>query len=371
MSALLQHAPTAAGRTYDDLTEAEFDQIGRTLDALREEVLAGRAPRRGVHPAADRRAAMPGGRRPRGPARQPPPRRLVARHRSLALSKILDNMEIGHNVLHGQWDWMRDPRIHSSTWEWDHASAPAQWKRAHNDRHHVNTNVVGKDNDLGYGIMRVDETQEWSPRHLAQPLLNLVNACIFEYGIAMYDLDLGETLRPGESFSPEQKVEMRTTASRVGRSALRDYVLHPLLSAPTGSARTTLTANLVANLTRNVWSHSVIMCGHFPEGVATFEVEDLDEAETRGRWYVRQMLGSADISGPWLVHLLCGNLSHQIEHHLFPDLPSNRYAEIAGPVRELFERHGLPYNAASLPRQVASAWHKVLRMSLPPRVSAT
>src|SRR6478735_1906053 len=34
----------------------------------------------------------------------------------LALAKVLDNMEIGHNVLHGQWDWMRDPKIHSSTW---------------------------------------------------------------------------------------------------------------------------------------------------------------------------------------------------------------------------------------------------------------
>jgi linoleoyl-CoA desaturase len=148
---------------------------------------------------------------------------------------------------------------------------------------------------------------------------------------------------------------------------LRDYVLHPLLSAPTGSARTTATANLVANLVRNVWSHSVIMCGHFPEGVETFEVDELDESETKGRWYLRQMLGSADISGPWLLHVLCGNLSHQIEHHVFPDLPSNRYREVAGPVRRIFEDHGLAYNSRPLLRQVASAWHRVLRLSLPPR----
>jgi linoleoyl-CoA desaturase len=123
----------------------------------------------------------------------------------------------------------------------------------------------------------------------------------------------------------------------------------------------------VANLARNVWSHSVIMCGHFPEGVETFEVAELDESETRGRWYVRQMLGSADISGSRLMHVLCGNLSHQIEHHLFPDLPSNRYRQVAGPVRELFERHGLVYNTAPLLKQVASAWHKVVRLSAPPR----
>ena len=374
MTALLQHSPLRPPqhRTYADLSAAEVEEIGRTLDALREEVLASRGARDAAYIrrviAVQRSLEVAGrvvllGSRSRiawwlGTA-------------SLAVSKVLDNMEIGHNVLHGQWDWMRDPRIHSSTWDWDYASAPEQWKRAHNDRHHVNTNVVGLDNDLGYGILRVDEAQEWEPRHLAQPLLNLLNACVFEYGIATYDLDLGEALRRKEGLSPEKKVEMRTTGRRAARSAFRDYVLHPLLSTPTGSGRSTLAANLVANLARNVWSHSVIMCGHFPEGVETFEVDELDDDETRGRWYLRQMLGSADISGPWLLHLLCGNLSHQIEHHVFPDLPSNRYREVAGPVRELFERHGLTYHSRPLLRQVASAWHRVLRLSVPPRRVAT
>jgi len=368
MTAPLQRTPGAVGhRSYADLTPAEVEEIGRALDALRDQVLASR----GASDAAyiRRVIAVQKGLEVAG--------RLVllgSRKRtcwwlgtaSLALAKILDNMEIGHNVLHGQWDWMRDPKIHSSTWEWDHASAPEQWKRAHNDRHHVNTNVLGQDNDLGYGIMRVDEAQEWEPRHRVQPLLNLVNACIFEYGIAMYDLDLGAQLRQGDGLSARTRKEVRATLARVARNARRDYVVHPLLSLATGSHRTTLTANLVANLVRNVWSHSVIMCGHFPEGVETFEVDELDETESRGQWYVRQMLGSANISGPPLLHVLCGNLSHQIEHHIFPDLPSNRYAEIGGPVRELFQRHGLAYNRRPLLRQVASAWHKVLRLSLRP-----
>ncbi|HEY0644536.1 MAG TPA: acyl-CoA desaturase [Nocardioides sp.] len=371
MPALLHHAPATGHRSYADLTPDEVEEIGRTLDALRQEVLDSR----GAPDAAYIRRVIAVQRCLEVAGRVV---LLGSRHRlawwagtaSLALAKVLDNMEIGHNVLHGQWDWMRDPRIHSSTWDWDHATAPEQWRRAHNDRHHVNTNVIGKDNDLGYGIMRVDEAQEWQPRHLAQPLWNLVNACIFEYGIAMYDLDFGEALRNGDGFSPQLKREMRTTARRAGRNAFRDYVLHPVLSAPTGSARSTFTANVVANLVRNVWSHSVIMCGHFPEGVETFEVAEVDEDETRGRWYLRQMLGSADISGSWLMHVLCGNLSHQIEHHLFPDLPSNRYGQVAGPVRELFERHGLSYNTAPLLRQVASAWHRVVRLSVPPRRSA-
>ena len=93
----------------------------------------------------------------------------------LGVAKILENMEIGHNVLHGQWDWMRDPKIHSTTWEWDNATPSEQWKHSHNELHHNYTNVIGKDNDLGYGIMRVDEDQPWHPIHLGQPIWNFIN----------------------------------------------------------------------------------------------------------------------------------------------------------------------------------------------------
>ena len=142
----------------------------------------------------------------------------------------------------------------------------------------------------------------------------------------------------------------------------RTTSLHPLLSGP--SAVTTLTANLTANLVRNLWTHSVIMCGHFPEGVETFEKTSI-EGETRGEWYLRQMLGSANISGSPLLHFMTGNLSFQIEHHLFPDLPSNRYQEIAPKVQELFERYGLTYVSGPMVKQVGSAWKKVFRLSLP------
>ena len=277
-------APAAARqRTHADLRPDEVAEIGRRLDAIRDEVLASRGARDAAYirrVITVQRTLVATGRIALLGSRYRPAWWVGTT--ALALAKILDNMEVGHNVLHGQWDWMRDPKIHSSTWQWDHASPPEQWQRAHNDRHHVNTNVLGKDNDLGYGIMRVDEAQEWEPRHLVQPLVNFVNACIFEWGIAMYDLDLGAQLREGNGFSADTKDELRTTLRQAGRNARRDYVLHPLMSLPTGSFRSTVTANLVANLVRNVWSHSVIMCGHFPEGVETFEVDDLDEHESRG-----------------------------------------------------------------------------------------
>ncbi|NED59886.1 acyl-CoA desaturase, partial [Streptomyces sp. SID10244] len=82
------------------------------------------------------------------------------------------------------------------------------------------------------------------------------------------------------------------------------------------------------NFIRNVWTNAVIFCGHFPDGAEKFTKQDVD-SETRGEWYLRQMLGSANFrSGPALA-FMSGNLSYQIEHHIFPDLPSNRLAEIS------------------------------------------
>jgi NADPH-dependent stearoyl-CoA 9-desaturase len=346
------------------LTQADVASLGRELDAIRQSVIESR----GARDAAYIRRVIDSQRKLEMAGRA---LLLASRYRSawvlgtacLALAKVLDNMEIGHNVLHGQWDWMRDPKIHSSTWEWDHASPAAQWKRAHNVQHHTFTNILGKDNDLGYGIMRVDEAQPWKPRYLVQPLWNFANACLFEYGIAMYDIELGDHLREKRGMTPELRSRIGQTLAKAGRQAGKDYVLFPALSGR--SWRRTLAANLTASVARNLWSHSVIMCGHFPEGVETFEQESLNPQETKGEWYLRQMLGSANFTGSKSLHLMSGNLSHQIEHHLFPDLPSNRYYEIAPRVRAVFRRHGLNYHAAPMVKQLGSAWHKVLRLSLP------
>ena len=93
---------------------------------------------------------------------------------------------------------------------------------------------------------------------------------------------------------------------------------------------------------RNVWSYMIIFCGHFPDGTQEFTVEETKD-ESRGMWYFRQVLGSANLTGGRLFHLLSGNLSHQIEHHLFPDMPARRYARDrargAGDLRAL--RHPL------------------------------
>ena len=102
----------------------------------------------------------------------------------LSVAKILENMEIGHNVMHGQWDWMNDPDINSQTWDWDTASPASAWRHSHNYVHHTFTNIRGKDKDLGYEIMRIDPHQPWHPVYLLQPFYNVVLMLFFEWGVA-------------------------------------------------------------------------------------------------------------------------------------------------------------------------------------------
>ena len=345
------------------LTEADIETIRQELDAIRKEVFAslGEEEAAYIRNMIKTQRTLELGSRAILLFSLFPPAWLIGTA-GLSLAKILENMEIGHNIMHGQWDWMRDPAIHSSTWEWDNASPADQWKHSHNEIHHQFTNVVGKDNDLGYGVMRVDEDQAWRPEILLQPLWNFLVMCLFEYAVAIHDLDLARVSRGKAPADEEFKGKGRAILRKVRRQMRKDYLIHPLLSGP--SAPTTLAANAVANLVRNVWTHSVIMCGHFPEGVATFSKTSI-EGETKGEWYIRQMVGAANISGAPLFHVMTGNLSFQIEHHIYPDMPSIRYQEISPRIKELFERYDLPYVTGPFHKQLASAWLKVIRLSLP------
>ena len=355
-------ATTTTIETTAHLSDADIEALGAELDAIRSEVMddLGDDDARYIHRViAVQRGLDAGGRGLLQFSLLPPA--WLAGTAALSVSKILENMEIGHNVLHGQWDWMNDPEIHSTNWEWDSASSAEGWKYSHNYVHHTYTNVLGKDRDLGYAAFRIDPDQPWKPWHLLQPLYNVALAAGFEYGIAIYDIEL-EEVAAGRKPWMQAKAELGGLWRKIRGQILKDYVGFPLLSGL--AAPTTLLGNLTANVTRNVWSHAVIFCGHFPAGAETFTEDQLD-GETRAQWYLRQMLGSANLDGPPLFHLMTGNLSHQIEHHLFPDMPSNRYAQVAPKVRALCERYGLPYTSGSLPRQYGNVLATIARLALP------
>jgi NADPH-dependent stearoyl-CoA 9-desaturase len=351
-------------KEFAHLTEADIAELGRELDAIRRDIEESRGETDAAYVKKAirlQRGLAVGGRTALFASSFPPA--WIAGTTMLGLAKIIENMELGHNVIHGQWDWMNDPEVHSSAWEWDTACPSEQWKHSHNFVHHKYTNVVGKDDDVGYGILRVTRDQRWHPVFLAQPVTNALLATFFQYAVALHDLNIKE-IRKGRKDPRTTLRQLRQIGRKVGRQIGKDYVLFPLLSGP--QFVSTLTANATANLMRNLWAYTVIFCGHFPDGAEKFTVEEL-ETETPPEWYLRQMLGSANFSAGPLMAFMSGNLCYQIEHHLFPDLPSNRYAEISERVQALCEKYDLPYTTGSLAHQYGQTLRTLWKLSLPNR----
>ncbi|MGA8254714.1 MAG: fatty acid desaturase [Mycobacterium sp.] len=347
---------------YAHLSEADLEELAAGLEAIRHDIEASRG-------AKDRAYIM------RAIAFQRcleiVARLVIARSKgrfgwavgtaALAAAKCIENMELGHNISHGQWDWMNDPEIHSNVWEWDMADLTSQWRNSHNYRHHVYANVVGVDDDLGFGIMRVTRDQEWRPSALAQPLRAVLLALAFEWGVALHGL---YSVQERETTDAGKTAHKTALIRKMARQAGKDYVLFPALSRRRW--RRTLGANVVANGLRNVWACVVIVCGHFTDGAEKFTPAVLED-ETKPEWYLRQMLGTANFRAGTVMAFMSGNLCYQIEHHLFPDLPSNRCPEIAERLRALCVTYDLPYTTGTLLRQYLLTIRTICKLALPDR----
>jgi len=352
----MTHTPT--------LTPEQLVEFGRELDAIRDRVVAdlGQADVDYIRTVVKAQRGMDVA----GRALLMFPLTWLPGTALLSVSKILDNMEIGHNIMHGQYEWTGDPALSGQTFEWDTASPANQWRRSHNFSHHTFTNIVGMDRDIGYGALRISDDQAWHPYYLGNPVYAFLLMVLFQYGVALHELE-AERVASGEISILDKREVFEEIWRKTRRQILKDYVAFPMLAGPL--APFVFTGNMTANLVRNVWAFSIIFCGHFPEGTQQFSIEQ-SRNETRGQWYYRQILGSANLTGGRLFHILSGNLSHQIEHHLFPDIPARRYAEIAPQVRDICQRYGVPYNSGPLPKQFASVVRKIARLALPTRDAA-
>jgi NADPH-dependent stearoyl-CoA 9-desaturase len=351
---------------FAHLTDADIENLAYELDTIRQDIEDSRGERDARYirrTIAGQRALEVAGRL-----------MLAASSRrsawwagtvTLGVAKIIENMEIGHNVMHGQWDWMNDPEIHSSTWEWDMSGASKHWRFTHNFMHHKYTNILGMDDDVGYGLLRVTRDRKWKPFNLGNLLYNTILAMGFEWGVGLQHVELGKIFK-GRDNRDESKARAREFAIKAGHQVVKDYVAYPALTSlsPGATFKSTLKANAVANVIRNVWSNAVIFCGHFPDGAEKFTKTDM-VGESKGQWYLRQMLGSANFDNGPVLRFMSGNLCHQIEHHLYPDLPSNRLHEISFRVKEVCDKYDLPYTTGSFLLQYGKTWRTIAKLSLP------
>jgi fatty acid desaturase len=350
-------------QTFAHLTDEELETFGHELDELRAtiEKSLGDADAAYIRRIIKLHRTLAAAGRITLFASSFPPA-WVAGTAFLATAKIIENMELGHNVMHGQWDWMNDPEIHSTSWEWDNVCSADQWRHSHNYIHHRYTNVLDKDWDIGYGILRMTRDQKWNPAYLGQPIYNLILALLFEWGVGIHDIQ-GSVLMDHADLKTT-RTKLKQFGKKIARQLAKDYVVYPALSGPQWLS--TLTANATANLIRNLWSYMIIFCGHFPDGVQHFSMEEL-EGETQAEWYLRQLYGAANFTGGRTLHILSGSLGYQIEHHIFPDLPSNRFPQIQVKIQELCRRFDLPYNINTLPHQYGTVLRTIFRLALPNR----
>src|SRR3954451_2683340 len=218
------------------LSDEEIEKIGEEFETIGNEVFdsLGDRDRRYIVAMIEMHRRMLVASRAILAAGESPPA-LVAGTTLLSLAKILENMEIGHNVMHGQWDWMNDPHIHSSTWDWDTASTKESWKHSHNFIHHTYTNIRGKDKDLGYEIMRIDPHQKWHAVYLLQPIYNALLMFFFEWGVAFHDLDL-DAVRSGEKSHKEVLNNLKGISGKMRLQVTKDYIAFPVLGGLTSAA---------------------------------------------------------------------------------------------------------------------------------------
>lgn len=285
----------------------------------------------------------------------------------LSFSKILNNMELGHNVMHGQYDWMQHPHLNSQTFDWDIVCPAPLWQHSHNYLHHTFTNIVGRDHDVGYHLIRVTDEQPWTPSDRYNPLKTMVLALGFEWAVAFHDIQISVD-EYADSSQRHETLQQKSRAlfAKIARQVGKDYLVLPAAAGTIlghRSAMTTLSGNITANIARNLWTWAVIFCGHFTEQAHIYT--HLDADESKGDWYVRQILGSSNIQGNKLFHMLTGNLSHQIEHHIFPDMPANHYTRIAPQVQAICRKYDLAYNTGRFGHQFKQVLQRIHHFSKP------
>ena len=345
------YARTRAAMGEDDLTHIRnVAAYGQAIDARRRELL------RAGGPGAVRRAAV-----------------------LEALYRLLQFSELGHNILHGSYDHLADNTgYHSELYAWDFNVDESQWKVMHHEGHHPYTNILGKDHDLGYSVVRGQPAQDWFGHHAVQ-LAILGAVAPFLSQVAPFLVANCARLIEGRPFWS------RETLRDPVRIAWQDTVRR-LITEPRETGRNFLPA-MIANHVGGIAGYaSVLFLVAIEHHAGDIEVfPDPGPDETRDEYYRRQIRGTRNFLRSESFdskierfleeevpfdnrpdfRVFYGGLDTHVEHHLFPDLPPNRQREIAPQVKEIALRHGLPYYETPIGETASTLFKAVTGLSIP------
>ncbi|MCA9771473.1 MAG: fatty acid desaturase [Myxococcales bacterium] len=292
---------------------------------------------------------------------------------SLWIHKQLQATEIGHTTLHGAFDGLEGAEaFQSKSFWWEVPIDEAGWREGHNVRHHQYTNITGKDPDIHFGPVRLnDRTPHRAVNYVQLPFFLFALAPNFGFLMNFHFTGLediyGGNGRP-EKYDYIEKLDWKTV-KEAHRKALRkwipyyakEYVFFPALAGP--FFWKTLLGNWMTETMRDLYSAATIYCGHVGDDVADFD--EGAKARSRGEWYAMQVEAANNFEVSHPLSVLCGALDLQIEHHLFPKWPTNRLREAAPEIRRICEEHGVAYKTDTWGRTLAKVIRRVARLSLP------
>lgn len=288
---------------------------------------------------------------------------------ALWVYKQLQATEIGHPVLHGCYDHLLDASdpLHSTNYTWEVPIDEEAWDRGHNRSHHPYTNVVGKDCDVRFGPVRLNDRVPHTTAHYFQVPVTLFwiwpNLGV---GMNSHFTGLLDVTREERDFLPDRSWKSFKGAAKMFlRKAIphfaKEYVLFPALAGPMWWK--VALGNWMAGTMRNIYSAASIWCGHIGADLADYP--EGHKAGSRGEWYEMQVRSAQNFEVPYALSVLCGALDYQIEHHLFPKLPPERLRQIAPDVRRICAEHGVPYKTGSWPSILGDAFSELWRLSFP------
>jgi linoleoyl-CoA desaturase len=102
---------------------------------------------------------------------------------------------------------------------------------------------------------------------------------------------------------------------------------------------------------------AVLAPGHFPAEAVCLDQQERD----RGDFYLRQTVATVNFRTGPVGRWLCSGLQYQIEHHMFPSISHVFYPAMEPLVRQLCQRHGLPYRQLGWGEAIWKSYQVFLR----------
>lgn len=276
--------------------------------------------------------------------------------------RLMQFSELGHNIIHGSYDHLPgNGEYHSDRYDWDFNVDVEHWKTMHHVGHHPNTNIVGRDHDLGYSILRGSAGQDWYGHHAGQVAMVSALAALAPLAAPFFLSNIARKVEGHRFFS---SYTLRTPARIAGRDARRRFVDEPFRSG--WKTLPTLAANYLGGVTGYMSVLFLVFIEHHAGELELFT--DPGPDETADQYYERQIRATRNFlpstsmddalarilaeEVPFAdrpdLRIFYGGLDTHVEHHLFPDLPPSMQRQIAPEVRAIAARYGLPYNETPL-----------------------